>query len=516
MAKETQPLLGQEPQQEDDSFIGKIKRTFRGQNAMLLFYLVGVVLIGTTNRVTFKIMQYSTINYGYFDSQFTTFVYLPINFAVIFFKINFTKTITPEMRRFPTYKFLVMGFLDSLQGLLIVVGGLYVPGIMQNLLLQGSVPVTMLFSIFLLRPRGCSHCRKVKSLLKSKNITFAEETTLPETCTATNCLCRVTVNGMEIDTNNMGDLLDSMKQLNRKVVLYTSAKSWETHVKSFYSLAQYVGAVIILSGLVVSVFPALKSGAGAFKYDLMFFTATIPTALSGVYKEIAFRDAEDMDVWYLNGWVALFQFLIGLTYAPLAAVMSGLPIRDIPSNLYQGLFCFLLGRNFVVDKCLTSFPCGDTTICCDSCNGVYPGVSDVSALWGMLMYMTANVAYNVFLVLVIKHGSAALMYVASTLVLPLGSICFTIPAFLGRNATKFNIYDGAGLVVVLVGLITYRFLGKKSAPATGVAILSNIGEPIFVEVGQDNPAFKPRTREQIRGNYYQRLGLDPARGVLNP
>jgi hypothetical protein len=38
-----------------------------------------------------------------------------------------------------------------------------------------------------------------------------------------------------------------------------------------------------------------------------------------------------MDVWYLNGWVALFQFMFGLTYAPLAATMSGLPIKDIPS-----------------------------------------------------------------------------------------------------------------------------------------------------------------------------------------
>lgn len=38
---------------------------------------------------------------------------------------------------FPKWKFAVMGFLDSMQGLLIVVGGLQVPGIMQNLLLQG-------------------------------------------------------------------------------------------------------------------------------------------------------------------------------------------------------------------------------------------------------------------------------------------------------------------------------------------------------------------------------------------
>ena len=112
---------------------------------MLAIYLLLVVVVGTANRVTFKIMQYATINYAYFDSQATILIYVPyvtssplsmlplpaplfspslyslsnilcsINFAIIFFKMFFTKSITPEMRSFPKYKFAVMGFLDSLQ-----------------------------------------------------------------------------------------------------------------------------------------------------------------------------------------------------------------------------------------------------------------------------------------------------------------------------------------------------------------------------------------------------------------
>ncbi len=38
-----------------------------------------------------------------------------------------------------------------------------------------------------------------------------------------------------------------------------------------------------------------------------------------------------MDVWYLSGWVTLFQFICGLVYAPLAAKMTNLPIHQIPS-----------------------------------------------------------------------------------------------------------------------------------------------------------------------------------------
>ena len=62
-------------------------------------------------------------------------------------------------------QFFVMGALDSLQGLFIVVGGVQVPGIMQNLLLQGAVPVTMLCSILFLRSRGCQQCKQTRDTL---------------------------------------------------------------------------------------------------------------------------------------------------------------------------------------------------------------------------------------------------------------------------------------------------------------------------------------------------------------
>jgi len=437
---------------------------------------------------------------------------VPINFAVIFFKIFMTKSITPEMRSFPKYKFAVMGLLDSLQGFLIVVGGVQVPGIMQSLLLQGAVPVTMIFSILMLRPRGCDNCKRVRAILKKTGVPFEEAQSL-QSCEGSECSCYVTVNGMEVNVENLGESLGNGSF--RKVVLTTSAKSWKTHTSTFYQTTQYIGAVIIMGGIVVSMWDSLtKKGAssgGNALYEMIFFLATVPTAVSGVYKEIAFRDQEDMDVWYLNGWVALFQFIFGLTYAPLAATMSGLPIHEIPSNLYGGFLCWLLGRNTITSHCLAVQPCGPPNIrCCDSCDGSLRGISSMPAFWGMSMYMIANIAYNVFLVLVIKYGSAALMYIASTIVLPLGTLSFTIHAFMGDNARKFTPYSGAGLLIILIGLVIYRFLGKKSAEKPNTTpIIVGITEPIFLEQSEENPVYQPRTRVQIRNNYYSRLGFRP-------
>ena len=92
---------------------------FSRANVILAFYLVAVILVGTGNRVSFKIMQNSIFNYTYFVSQLTTFIYIPVNGFACILKLLLTNDITPEMRAFPLRNFAVMGVLDSLAGLII-------------------------------------------------------------------------------------------------------------------------------------------------------------------------------------------------------------------------------------------------------------------------------------------------------------------------------------------------------------------------------------------------------------
>src|SRR3989338_9097763 len=228
------------------------------ESLVLLAYLVCLVLIGTSNRVTFKLMQYSAINYSYFLSQLTTFVYLPVNFGVVLFKLLFTTDITADQRDFPWYKFLVMGTLDSMQGLLIVVGGVKVPGIMQNLLMQGAVPVTMLFSIFLLRNRGCLQCLETKKVLGRHGVDFVE---VPGAgCTATDCALTIDVVGHNISQKYVYYAHDVLR--DRDAVLFdgflqrdamatvrvtTSAMPWGQHFRTYYTFWQYLGACIVLA-----------------------------------------------------------------------------------------------------------------------------------------------------------------------------------------------------------------------------------------------------------------------------
>jgi hypothetical protein len=69
--------------------------------------------------------------------------------------------------------------------------------------------------------------------------------------------------------------------------------------------------------------------------------SAVPMCLSSVYKEKALGDV-DLDSIYLNGWVALFQFLIGLPLtfpSALAVEVQGapLPMSGVLNNMWEGM-----------------------------------------------------------------------------------------------------------------------------------------------------------------------------------
>jgi hypothetical protein len=86
----------------------------------------------------------------------------------------------------------------------------------------------------------------------------------------------------------------------------------------------------------------------------------VPMVLSSVYKESALR-GEDIDVVYLNGWVAVFQFAIGLPLLWPSALASNLPLADLAPNLVDGFWCFM-GKHRARSK-YTLKECGSECLC---------------------------------------------------------------------------------------------------------------------------------------------------------
>ena len=62
--------------------------------------------------------------------------------------------------------------------------------------------------------------------------------------------------------------------------------------------------------------------------------------LGSVYKEKALGET-DIDPVYLNGWVALFQFMFAIPLLFPSAAGMKLPMDRLPDNLWNGARCFV-------------------------------------------------------------------------------------------------------------------------------------------------------------------------------
>eukprot|EP00735_Rhodelphis_limneticus_P015197 TRINITY_DN937_c0_g1::TRINITY_DN937_c0_g1_i1::g.16154::m.16154 TRINITY_DN937_c0_g1::TRINITY_DN937_c0_g1_i1::g.16154 ORF type:complete len:425 (-),score=113.75,sp/Q9GSB0/CRTP1_DICDI/37.16/2e-73,CRT-like/PF08627.5/8.9e-14,CRT-like/PF08627.5/8.3e+03,DUF914/PF06027.7/5.3e-07,DUF914/PF06027.7/11,EamA/PF00892.15/2.9e+02,EamA/PF00892.15/2.7e-05,EamA/PF00892.15/4.2e+03,EamA/PF00892.15/4.3e+03,EmrE/PF13536.1/5.1e+03,EmrE/PF13536.1/3e-05,EmrE/PF13536.1/2.9e+03,EmrE/PF13536.1/4.1e+02,UAA/PF08449.6/31,UAA/P len=223
-------------------------------------------------------------------------------------------------------------------------------------------------------------------------------------------------------------------------------------LKQSYRPAQYLGALLIICGVGVDFYPKAvgeddsDTEETSFFWAFLFFAANIPSALSSVYKEIAFTDS-DLNIYYLQFWVAVWQLAFGLPLAFINTIpLPDQPTKDVselPGELWDGARC-LAGYN--TEHSDPSQPE-------DQCDGAWVPV---------MLYMLFNINYNILLVLVIKHGSAALMYIVSTVRLPLANIAFSLPLIMGAAAVPMNNYDVAALLVILTGLIIYRAASASS------------------------------------------------------
>eukprot|EP00475_Leptophrys_vorax_P045079 TRINITY_DN9261_c0_g1_i1.p1 TRINITY_DN9261_c0_g1~~TRINITY_DN9261_c0_g1_i1.p1 ORF type:complete len:546 (-),score=120.91 TRINITY_DN9261_c0_g1_i1:72-1709(-) len=402
------------------------------KKSLRLMFSTGLLLVSAVgNAVFFKKMINKLPNYPYFLSQWTTFVYLPVFWAIVAYQYFLVPgSITAEMLRFPLYKFFVMGCMDSTSGVLGLLGGVHTSGQMQSLLNQTIIPITMVLAYIILKER--------------------------------------------------------------------------------YKKTQYAGAAVILVGILIALIPQYASGSGQQDNQLIFnaiyLISSIPAAFSGVYKEFAFT--VDMEVNYLQAWVATWQMLFGFVLAPINALPflgdSYIPISQMPGALADGFKC-MIGINSIVLPACTMDMSDPTLKPCDMCSGAWVPV---------VAYISFNMLMNVALVQVIKYGGANVYNFVGTLTLPLVQLSFAL-AFINNPPEPVHWYIIAALLFIIVGLVVYRYKPQQPQGAQAaegaekegrdfdVVFFSQGGRFIHVTEHFENR----KNPQRIRSGYYGRLGI---------
>ncbi|KAI9917053.1 hypothetical protein PsorP6_017202 [Peronosclerospora sorghi] len=209
-----------------------------------------------------------------------------------------------------------------------------------------------------------------------------------------------------------------------------------------YSSYQYVGAVVVT----LALFIVLGSGDSPASsgtdphlivlWSIVMIFSCVPMCLSSVYKEKTLGETE-LDAVYLNGWIAVFQFLFAIPLTLPAAMVGDHPVTpsELPENLYDGLMCYL-GQNTIHD-------------------GPHKDNCEKATIY-VTAYLLFNVVYNLLIILILKFGSANILWLAMTIMVPLGNVAFTFP-FMPEHQPLHS-KDIAGLLFIMLGLFMYRFL----------------------------------------------------------
>lgn len=236
------------------------------------------------------------------------------------------------------------------------------------------------------------------------------------------------------------------------VIVNMAASFFFLHLR--YNLFHIGGVALVMAGIIVDIWPMFaadsSSGGGdsmTWLWILLLFAANIPMAASNVYKEKYLKEA-DLDVWYLNGWVALYQFIFGLMCFPITFVpIPGgdyITPRELPQYFLNGLKCFV-----GIDSIVTG-----------------PTPDQCSYFWLVfIVFIAFNMTYNILILVVFQRGSSTLAVIASAARLALSNFGFLIKPLAGEAyQDKLTLFDVLALIILILGIVIYSV--KKESSAT--------------------------------------------------
>ena len=218
-----------------------------------------------------------------------------------------------------------------------------------------------------------------------------------------------------------------------------------------YNVTQYTGAIMVVSGILISLLPTLVGQAPTTGVTLtpqekgwneIFWIAVlalsqIPICLSSIYKEATLVNL-DVDVAYLAAMVAFWQTIFSLMMSIPMAPLAGTPITDLPWYFYDGFQC-VCGKNTILEA--TAEKPAD-----DCANAPY--------MIGFLII--ANSGFQFLITLILKYGTANLLRMASAIMVPTCNVAFSLPIM--PRSIPMSPSDFIGLLFVMSGLIVYRFI----------------------------------------------------------
>jgi len=433
-----------------------------------------LVASGVGNVIFAKLQSLPMYNYPTFLNIYANGMYVIMSFAYIIPASAFGLFGNSLPRSIPLRAmkpFFVMGALDALGAAMQFLSTIYLPGTLLVLIPQVAIPLSMAAGSLVLREKytirqyigACvvfcgilvvlfpilSHQRDAEYYCQAidtdDDCLLCKEEMTEETC--------LSHNSQDENTNHNS----AQQQLWRQLEFAKGGNSTDENDGLYCAWVSREEADVREEDFLV------------FFWSIVMLLSCVPSVMSTVYKQVALQTASSMDPIVISGWVSLFQLVCGLFLVIPSGLVSSPRLHplDIESNWRDGIGCLFARINSV-----------DT--------GCHPDDCSRAALW-VHVSLANSALYALSMLFVLKYGSCGLMYLGLTLVVPLGHLAFDIHS----SFAELRAYDIAGLVILVAGLVLYRFGhdGNESTIGSEFATTSDETHPYeqIVDRG-DGPA----------------------------
>ena len=248
-------------------------------------------------------------------------------------------------------------------------------------------------------------------------------------------------------------------------------------LKTKFQKPHYLGAALVVYGIIVKLSPSFGSPSftGGFGWIMLMIVAQVPAAASNIYKELGLK-AANLDVWYANAWIGVYQLFLGL--ATFWTMYIGAFVSPHPA-LTSGTFgTFLKNANqcFFGDQVIVK---GTTMKDCIGSNafntfrnasvtGGEPECDvdcsvDGTVLGVFCVFIVFNITYNMLMLYVFKKGSSVLFVVANAVRLPLVSALNSWGWISGPAVDEFTRYDTLALLILVIAIVVYYSVEEEQS-----------------------------------------------------
>lgn len=211
-------------------------------------------------------------------------------------------------------------------------------------------------------------------------------------------------------------------------------------LKIRYSYGQLAGVTVILAGIAIALYPAAtgtptNGHQQSLFWALMWVMGSVPMAVLYVYEEKTMKE-DPIHMAHLMAWSTLYQQIAVVVFAtPLSMIpgVGGAGPSDFFSHQADGWRCFM----------------GIVPASCPTCECS-------SAATFVCLFTFFYIATNYANLGVLKHGSATLAFVVTTLITPLAALTFSAGFLLGKLAEPVQLINVYALLTLLAGVCIYR------------------------------------------------------------